>query len=277
MNTLKNMIFCAATAFVTTHSYAHYPYVAPLSYQTFNHHSAIISGFYDNPFASEVAIKNFEFHYHTPTGEKIAIQEQDWLKSKTLSVFSLENKLDGTYRIRGEKQGNTAKFALDAGQWKALLQAEPKDTKALNTHVVYASQLSKNASVKTVQTVDVIETFVSRRQISDHVIKHIHGGFDLQFLTHPNAIRLNQTTTLKVLDNQQGVANLKVELLAQTHDFSREEKVYQTLTTAADGTLNFKIPDKGQYLLKLDYQQPFESKATDLKRFKYTLAFNVID
>lgn len=277
MNTFKTLLLCTAAALSTSISHAHYPYVAPLSFQTFNNHTAIVAGFYDNPFAPEVAIKNFDFHFHTPTGEKIYIKEQDWLKTQTLSAYSLENKIDGTYRIRGEKQGNIAKFALDAGKWKALVNAEPKDPQSLNANVIYASQLKKNTQVKTVKTTDIIESFVSRRQTSDHVIKHIHGGFDVQFLTHPNAIKVNQPVMLKVLDDKQGVANLKVELLAQTHDFSREEKVYKSLTTAADGTLNFTIPDKGQYLLKLDYQQPFESKTDDLKRYKYTLAFNVID
>lgn len=277
MNTLKTFLICTAAVLSNSISHAHYPYVAPLSFQTFNNYTAIVAGFYDNPFAPEVAIKNFDFHFHTPTGEKIYIKEQDWLKTRTLSAYSLENKMDGTYRIRGEKQGSTAKFALDAGTWKALVNAEPKGAANSNTNVVYASKLDKNARVKNVKTTEIVESFVSRRQTSDHVIKHIHGGFDIQFLTHPNAIKVNQPVTFKVLDDQQGVANLKVELLSQTHDFSREEKVFQTLTTAQDGTLNFKIPEKGQYLLKLDYQQSFDSKMDELKRYKYTLAFNVID
>lgn len=277
MNTFKTLVLCTAAAFGTTLSYAHYPYVAPLSFQTFNNHTAIVAGFYDNPFAPEVAIKNFDFHFHTPNGEKIYIKQQDWSNTQTLSVYSLENKIDGTYRIRGEKQGKIAKFALDAGKWKALINAEAKNAQSSNANVIYASSLKKNAKVKSVQSTEIIESFVSRRQTSDHVIKYIHGGFDLQFLTHPNAIKANQPVTFKVLDDQHGVANLKVELLTPTHDFSREEKVYKTLTTAADGTLNFTLPDKGQYLLKLDYQEPFETKAENLKRYKYTLAFNVIE
>ena len=277
MNTFKTLVLGTAAAFGTTLSYAHYPYVAPLSFQTFNNHTAIVAGFYENPFAPEVAIKNFDFHFHTPNGEKIYIKDQDWLKTQTLSAYSLENKMDGTYRIRGEKQGSTAKFALDTGKWKVLVNAKPKEAQSSNANVLYASQLKKNTQVKSVETLEIIESFVSRRQTSDHVIKHIHGGFDMQFLTHPNAIKVNQPVSFKVLDDQHGVANLKVELLVQTYDFSRKEKVYKILTTAVDGTLNFRILDKGQYLLKLDYQQPFDSKTENLKRYKYTLAFNVIE
>ncbi len=69
---------------------------------------------------------------------------------------------------------------------------------------------------------------------------------------------------------------MAVEILVQTTDFSREAKVYKTLKTDKDGMLNFNIADKGQYLLKIDYQQPFENKGNDLKRYKYTLSFNVI-
>lgn len=257
-------------------SHAHYPYVAPLSYQTFNNHSAIVSGFYDNPFASEVAIKNFKFHFHTPVGEKIEISEDNWSKTQTLSSYSLENKIDGTYRIRGIKQGTASRFALDGKVWKALIGGQPALNKTIPENVIYTSQLSKKAKIKTVQTTEMIETFVSRKQTSSKVIEHLHDGFDIQFLTHPNAIQAGQPIQLKVMDDQKTIANLNVEILAQTHDFSRDAKVYQSIQTDAQGAVNFIIKDKGQYLLKVDYQQPFTLKNDDLKRYKYTLSFNVI-
>ena len=271
------VVACLAPVFALMQSaQAHYPYVAPLNYQTFNNHSAVISGFYDNPFASEVAIKNFQFHFHTPAGEKIEINDDAWVKTQTLSSMSLENKIDGTYRIRGVKQGSSARFALDAKVWKSLIGGQPAADKAIPENVVYQSQLKKKAQIKTVQTVELIETFISRKLTSNQVIAHIHDGFDVQFLTHPNAIKADQAVHLKVLDEHKGVANLAVEVLAQSNDFSRESKVYQKLTTDAEGNLNFNIKDKGQYLLKLDYQQPFSMKSAELKRYKYTLSFNVI-
>ena len=255
---------------------AHYPFVAPLTYQTFNNHSAVISGFYDNPFASEVAIKKFKFHFHTPEGEKIEINDDAWVNTQTLSSMSLENKIDGTYRIRGVKQGVNSRFALDSKVWKPLIDNEPKAGKVIPENVIYQSSLKNKKQIKSVQTVELIETFISRRLTSSQVITHVHDGFDIQFLTHPNAIKADQLVHFKVLDEHKGIANLAIEILAQTHDFSRESKVYQKLKTDAEGHLNFKIKDKGQYLLKLDYQQSLDSKSNDLKRYKYTLSFNVI-
>lgn len=257
-------------------SHAHYPYVAPLSYQTFNNHSAIVSGFYDNPFASEVAIKNFKFHFHTPVGERIEISEDDWSKTQTLSSYSLENKIDGSYRIRGVKQGAASRFALDGKVWKALIGGQPALNKAIPENVIYASQLSKKSKIKTVQTIEMIETFVSRKQTSSKVIEHLHDGFDIQFLTHPNAIQAGHPIQLKVMDDRKAIAGLNVEILAQTHDFLRDARVYQSVQTDTRGAVNFAIKDKGQYLLKVDYQQPFTLKNDDLKRYKYTLSFNVI-
>ena len=72
MNALKYALLISGIGFFSSVTYAHFPFVAPLNYQTFNNHTAILSGFYDNPFASEVAIKNFKFHFHTPTGQKLA-------------------------------------------------------------------------------------------------------------------------------------------------------------------------------------------------------------
>ena len=277
MKQVKKILMVLGTILGGQYANAHYPYMAPLSYQTFNNHTAILSGFYDNPFVSEIAIKNFNFHYHTPTGEKIYIDDESWAKTKTLASYSLENKVDGTYRIRGEKEGNTVRYALDGKQWKNLISGSQKAKQPINTNVIYADQLKKNTNIKSVQTLEFIETFVSRRVVSNQVIQHIHSGFDVQFLTHPNAMKVNQPIQLKLLDNQQNVAHQNVEILLQTTDFSRNEKVYKTLTSNEKGELNFNIAEKGQYLLKVDYQQPFNTSSEQLKRYKYTLAFNVID
>ena len=267
-----SLMICAAV-----NTYAHYPFVAPLSYQTFNNHTAIVTGFYDNPFSPEIAIKNFKFHYHTPTGDKVYVDDTAWINGQVLSSYRLENKIDGTYRIRGDKLGNSVHYALDGKQWKPLIQALPKVDQPINNAVFYAKDLKKNTPQKTVESTEIIESFVSRREISQHVIQHLHDGFDIQFITHPNAVKKSQAIQLKFLDDKKGIAHLKVEILAQTTDFSRDEKVYKTLTTDAKGMLNFIIDEKGQYLMKVDYQQPFEHKAERLKRYKYALAFNVID
>lgn len=86
MNKLVKVMPFLILGVISSTAFAHYPYVAPLSYQTFNNHTAIVSGFYDNPFASEVAIKNFKFHYHMPTGQKIYLADDAWTKTQTLSI-----------------------------------------------------------------------------------------------------------------------------------------------------------------------------------------------
>lgn len=277
MNIFRNTLLVTLLSSLAVPSFAHYPFIAPLSYQTFNNHTAIIAGFYDNPFASEVAIKKFQFHYHTPEGHKIYVDDAAWVNSQTLSGYSLENKTDGTYRIRGEKQGNLARYALDGIQWKRVIQGMPKEDQSINNTIFYAKDLKKNTQQKTLESMEIIESFVSRREISQQVIQHLHDGFDIQFMTHPNAFKKSQAIQLKILDDKKGIVNLKVEILEQTTDFSRESKVYKTLTTDVQGMLDFNIEEKGQYLMRIDYQQPFEMKKNDLKHYKYTLAFNVID
>lgn len=272
----KPILVLSSALFFVQFSHAHFPYVAPLSYQTFNNHSAIVSGFYDNPFAAEVAIKHFKFYVHNPLGEKIEISDDHWSKTQSLSSYTLENKIEGTYRIRGLKQGTASRFVLDGKVWKALIGGQPALNKAISENVIYASQLSKKTKIKTVQTTEIIETFVSRKHTSNKVIEHLDAGFAIQFLSHPNAIQAAQPIQLRVLDDLKGIAGLNVEILAQTADFSRDRKVYQSVQTDAQGALNFMIKDKGQYLLKIDYQQPFTHKNDDLKRYKYTLSFNVI-
>lgn len=269
--------FTALIVTMSAHTSAHYPYVAPLSYQTFNNHTAILAGFYDNPFASEVAIKKFEFQVTNPNGQVTPLTDNDWAKTKSVASYSLENKIDGTYRIQGQKISNTTQYVLDQKQWKTLLKGMPQANKIKSDQVVYSSQLTKNAQVKTVQAVELIETFVSRNHISDQRLKTNHLGFEIQFLTHPNAVEVGQNIQFKLMDQGNGIVGQKVEILMQTNDFSRDEKVVQTVVSNAQGELNFVMKEKGQYLLKVDYQQGFDQKQNDLKRFKYTLSFNVID
>lgn len=276
MNLVRNLSLISSSLVIASAAQAHYPYVAPLSYQTFNNHSAIISGFYDNPFVAEIAIKNFKFHVHIPAGQKIELKDTDWAKTQTLSSYSLENKADGTYRIRGEKAGSMSSFAQVNKDWKTLIEGQPAADKAISPNVVYRSQLAKNAKIKTVQTQEIIETFVSRRVVSSVAASHVHDGFDVQFITHPNVIQVNQPIQFKVLDNQKGIEGLSAEILVQTTDCSRDTKVLKTVTTDEQGILNFSLLEKGQYLLKIDYQQPFDHKGNELKRYKYTLSFNVI-
>lgn len=275
LSTLKNTLVATAILSIFSTAHAHYPYVAPLNYQTFNNHTAILTGFYDNPFASEVAIKNFKFHYHNPEGKKTYLDDAALSKTQTVSSFSLENKIDGSYRIRGEKLGSVARFALDGKTWKPLITAKANPDKA-NDKVFYAEHLTKKTQVKTVQTLELIETFVSRRETSNQVIHHIHDGFDVQFITHPNAIQKGQAVQFNVLDDKKAVANVDVQILQQTTDFSRDKKVLQTLKSNAKGELHFNLAEAGQYLLIIYYQQPLDQKTDQLKRYKYTLSFNVI-
>ena len=179
---LSVLLFCSV-------SYAHYPYVAPLAYQTFNNQTAVIAGFYDNPFVSEIQIKSFQFTQVNPTGEQIELANEAWIPAKILSNYSLKNIQDGTYKIRGVRYGNKAQFAQVDHEWKTVLKAENGIKRAISEHIVYADQLSSQQLEKTVQTVDIIETFISRRLVSNEVLKSLDQGFEIEFLTHPNDVR----------------------------------------------------------------------------------------
>lgn len=170
-----------------------------------------------------------------------------------------------------------SRFALVDGQWKALIHAKRDETKPLKANVAYQSDLKKNTKVKTVETQEIIETFVSRRSVSNVSVKHVHEGFDVRFISHPNALKVNQPIQLQIVDATQGAKDVDVSVLAQSYGFERADRVYQTLKSDDKGNLNFVIKDKGQYLLTIDYQQPFTAKGDQLKRYKYTLAFNVTD
>ena len=79
-----------------------------------------------------------------------------------------------------------------------------------------------------------------------------------------------------MLDHGQAVKNTQVIVQKQTYDYGRDHKIYKTAQTNENGELNLVFQDANQYLLKIDYQQPFQTNAMYLKRYKYTMSFNVI-
>lgn len=157
----------------------------------------------------------------------------------------MENKADGTYRIRGEKTGSMSSFAQVNRDWKTLIAGQPAADQAISPNIVYRSQLAKKQKIKTVQIQEIIETFVSRRSISKIATGPLHNGFDVQFITHPNAIQVNQPIQFKVLNNQKGIKGFNAEILVQTTDYSRDTKVLKTVTSDEQGVLNFSLAEKG--------------------------------
>ncbi|CAB1212344.1 DUF4198 domain-containing protein [Acinetobacter bouvetii] len=275
MSFKKSALFICASILCIHSTHAHYPFVAPLNYQNFNNQSAIIAGFYDNPFASEVQIKNFQFHIISPNGTKTEIQEKDWIHAGSLSNYNLNHREDGSYRIQGTRHAQSSQFANVNGQWKTLLPNQPNKTKPTPEHVIFKHQLKPNAVVKTVQTQEVIETVISRRAITNRALAITGKGFEIEFISHPNAIKINQPVQLRLLNNGKPIADTEVKLFAQTHDFSRNA-TQASYRTNANGEFNFILTQKDQYLLKVDYQEPFNTPEQELNRYKYTLSFNAI-
>ena len=273
MSILKKVLILSSGLFLLQQANAHAPYVAPLNFQTYNLNTSIIAGFYDNPFASEVALKNFKFIKITPDGTKSDIADQEWAQTQTLSQYSLDNKVDGTYRIRGVREGKETRYAKIGQQWKLIVASNPTQD-PLPDHVILEKDLPKKATIKTVKTTDIVETFVSRKSLSEPAVKAQQAGFNVEFSTHPSQFKTKQNIQLKVTNQGQAVANAKVEILAQTTNFSHESTV-QSLKTDQNGILTFQIDKANQYLMIIEDQESFDLKKNELNRYRYTLSFNV--
>ena len=90
---LSTLFFSIAT----TLTYAHEPYVAPLSYITSNTQIPVISAYAEQALQAEYALKDMKFDVIQPDNSKINVAVESKLKSA--SIFDLALPQEGTYII----------------------------------------------------------------------------------------------------------------------------------------------------------------------------------
>lgn len=241
---MKKIVLLAAI--VSTLSYAHEPYVAPLAYVTENTQVPVLAGYAENAFNSEYALKDATFNIIDPKQVITTIKPTTTLKSTT--AFDLALPTDGTYRISSQVT-YPLKYALHNKQWKLFYDASAEEAGefAKRDYLIPDDfKKSKKPEFAEVTRKWTIESYVTKNK-STAITQKVDAPLNVSFSVHPNEIVVDQPLNIQVTKAGQHLKNAEINVLAQGNNESQRIKT----RTNDQGIVEFKFPTSGQYLVEV--------------------------
>lgn len=175
---MKKIGLACLLSILVANGWAHAPFVAPSSYVVEGGNTAILAGFAEQAFDSEVAIKGFNFKVLTPKGET---QELTLSHSKALSLADVKTDQAGTYTVTGLRTGEL-KYAKVGQRWLRVLDAKAEDLVPLaERHFVTPSEVQAKTQQFTVQRFDQLLSYFSKQQYSTVKQDPTQQGLRLEF------------------------------------------------------------------------------------------------
>lgn len=256
---------------MVVNSWAHAPFVAPSSYVVEGGNTAVLAGFAEQAFDSEVAIKGFNFKVLTPKGET---QELTLSHSKVLSLADVKTDQAGTYTVTGLRTGEL-KYAKVGQRWLRVLDAKTEGLSPLTErHFVTPSEVQAKSPQFTVQRFDQLLSYFSKQQQSELKQEYTQQGLSLVFSSHPNQISLKKPFTIKLNLGNKPASGFQVTLEKQITTLGEAEKVTQ-LQTNGSGEVTLLFPAVGQYLVTMTSPEQSEKFRPNAQTYRTILSLYV--
>ena len=235
----------------------------------------VISG--ANPVITvDGAVSNDLFYFnHVPLRlDNLAITAPDGSKvapintatGKYRSVFDLELKQQGTYRIATVNSGLNASWS-ENGQpkrWRGNAQA-------------FASEVPKDAKdLKVSQALGRVETFVTNGAPNDTALQASGEGIELAPITHPNDLFAGEEAKFKLLIDGKPAAGLEIEIVRGGTRYRNAQDEIK-LTSDANGEFAVTWPEAGMYWLETGSEDARTSvPQAKQRRLSYVATFEVL-
>lgn len=209
----------------------------------------VIAG--NNPWITvDAAVSNDLFYFnHVPLRtDNLAITAPDGSKvdpqnaatGKFRSVFDVELKQTGTYRIATVNNGLSA-------SWEE--NGKPKRWRG--TPATFATEVPKNAAkLQVSQSVGRVETFVTNGAPNDTALKTVGEGIELIATGHPNDLFAGESARFRVLvDGKPAAAGIEFEI---TRGGTRYRNAQDEIKVSTDANGEFSVtwPEAGMYWLE---------------------------
>jgi len=191
-----------------------------------------------------------------------AVQLQNASTGKTRSVFDVELKQQGTYRIANLNNGLSARWGErrtggeggkpDAGKGQAPAAPKPADNQDsgfLRNATVedLTTKVPKNAkNLEISETLGRVETFVSNGEPTE--IKPTGKGLELLPVTQPNDLFTGEPAKFKLLVDGKPAAGLEVQVVRGATRY-RNAQDEQKVTTDTSGQFTVNWQEPGMYWL----------------------------
>ena len=224
------------------------PYTASAHKAWLQPSQTVIAG--TNPWITvDAAVSNDLFYFNhvplrldnlvitAPDGSKV--EPQNAATGKYRSVFDVELKQQGTYRIATVNSGLSGSWEVDG---------KPKRWRG--TPATFATEVPKDAkNLQVSQSVGRNETFVTNGTPNDTALKASGEGLELVPVSHPNDLFAGEKATFKMhIDGKPAVA-LDIEITrGGTRYRNAQEEI--KVKTDANGEFSVTWPEAGMYWLE---------------------------
>ena len=203
-----------------------------------------------NPWITvDAAVSNDLFYFnHVPlrldnlvitAPDGSTVQPQNSATGKYRSVFDVELKQQGTYRIAAVNSGLSGSWEVDG---------KPKRWRG--TSATFATEVPKDAkNLQVSQSVGRNETFVTNGSPNDTALKPTGEGLELVPVTHPNDLFAGEQATFKLHIDGKPAAGLDVEI---TRGGTRYRNAQDEIKVKTDATGEFSVtwPEAGMYWME---------------------------
>ena len=201
----------------------------------------------------DAAVSNDLFYFnHNPLPlERLSITAPDGSKvdaqnsatGKYRSVFDVQLKQQGTYRIAMVNSGLSASWEEDG---------QPKRWRG--TAEKFANEVPRDAKdLKVSQSVGRVETFVTNGSPNDTALKPTGEGIELVPVTHPNDLFAGEEAKFKLQIDGKPAAGLELEIVRGGTRYRNAQDEIK-VTTDADGAFSVNWPEAGMYWLETTSQ-----------------------
>ncbi len=172
-----------------------------------------------------------------PDGSKV--EPQNSATGKYRSVFDVELKQQGTYRIATVNSGLSGSWDVDG---------KPKRWRG--TAATFATEVPKDAkNLQVSQSLGRVETFVTNGSPNDTALKATGEGIELVPVTHPNDLFAGEQAKFKLQLDGKPAVGLEIEI---TRGGTRYRNAQDEIKVKTDANGEFSVtwPEAGMYWLE---------------------------
>jgi len=252
-------ILLAVAAFITITGSAHAytAYVKPADFWP-DSSSVAIEGAYSTTFFSPEIGLGGQFVLLDPDGAPGIFSHIEITGQAALLTAQVRPR--GTSRISsGEILGAVGTVVGIDGGWRALPAGTPPP---------------EGAPVRTIQTVTVADSYVTRGAPTREVVDRQIGRLALRPVTHPNQILVNQPFQVQALFDNAAHANAALVIYREGQPAADQTRF---VTTDANGNATITLDTPGNYVLAARYLANAPAgAAAEVQSYTTTLVFEVL-